>query len=258
MVLLIVFGAGGLLLIGLGALIRFKKTYWMISGVNTSSPERRAQMDLDAICTVTGNALMVGGLLFAAAGLLYFLGVTVALFILIAVFILEILGAAMYARRYDYGRFNADGRLKASEKAMYVILGVVAVSVVGLMVWIFLLTSGGKDAPVVTMEGETLHVESTFGCTIPKDQIVGVTLTETLPSLSRTNGMGLGVYQRGQYRAGGLGSGRAYLKTDCPPFILVTLNGEKNDFLFLNLYDPEQTKALYEQICAWTGPLGGV
>lgn len=83
-----------LFLAGLGAIIKFAKASWLISGYNTSSKEEKAKYDEEALCNFVGNLLFVlGGIIFliGAAALLelpYFnviLSVGWALFTIITV-----------------------------------------------------------------------------------------------------------------------------------------------------------------------------
>ncbi len=248
MALFIVFVLTGVMLIVFGIVIRFKKTYMIISGINASTPERRANMDLDAICNVVGNVLMVGGLMWIAAGLLYLLGIILAILVLIPVFILWVLGAFVYIQRYDRNNRDESGKIKRRAKIVYVIAGIVSIAV---CVFIGILIFSGVKAPVFTIQGDVMNIESSFGCEISKKDITSLTLTDTLPPLSRTNGYGMGTYLKGAVQNRDLGAGRAYVKTDNPPFIFLELGGSDAKFLYVNLYSREKTEELYAQLSKW-------
>lgn len=245
-----IFSIAGVMLIGFGALIRFKKTYMIISGISTSTPDRRAKMDLDAICKLIGNGLMIGGLLWIAAGVAYALGFHLSLIILIPVFIIGMLGLAAFAQRYDYGNRDEKGKIKKSVKITYSIIGIAA-----LVFFFFIggMMLSGIKAPVVTIDGDSLIIQGSYSYTLSKDRVTSVTLTDSLAKLSRTNGFGMGVYQKGHYRNDTHETGRAYLKTDSPPYILMTLDGENEKFLYINLYEKQKTEELYSQLYEWIG-----
>ncbi|MDR1669127.1 MAG: DUF3784 domain-containing protein [Oscillospiraceae bacterium] len=246
MVLFIVFALVGVMLIVFGAVIRFKKTYTIISGINTSTPERRAKMNLDAICNVVGNTLMAGGVLWIAAGLLFMIGIVIAPVAMFPLFIILMLGALLYVQRYDYNNRNESGKVKRG--VLFIAAG--AVSLVTVVLVGLLITSGMK-APAVTLDGNVMRIESTFGCEIGRENIVSLELTDTVPPMSRTNGYGMGAYLKGAVYSSGLGAGRAYIKTDSPPFIFITLEDADEKFLYVNLHSKEQTEALYTKINAW-------
>ncbi len=57
-----------ILLILFGALIKYKKVTWLISGYNTASPEKKEQYDIDKLCKYMGNFLFVlAGVFFVMA-----------------------------------------------------------------------------------------------------------------------------------------------------------------------------------------------
>ncbi|MDR1693558.1 MAG: DUF3784 domain-containing protein [Oscillospiraceae bacterium] len=246
MPLLVIFSLVGALLIGFGALVRFKKNYMIISGINTSTPERRAQMDLDAICRVVGNALMLGGGLFIAAGVCFALSLTLAPLVMIPLFFALIFGTWIYVQKYDKN-YTAN-RSKRSKILLIVIVCLVSAAICvlvgGMMV-------SDANPPVVTMDGSILKIDAVFGCEIGRGSVTSANLTATLPPLVRTVGSGIGPYLKGAVSGGGLGAGRAYVKTDAPPFILLTLNSPDEHYLYLNLRTPEETETLYADIQTW-------
>lgn len=248
MPLFIIFSLIGIMLIVFGAVIRFKKAYMIISGINTSTPERRAKMDLGAICTVVGNTLMIGGFMWIVAGLCYMLGFEMVLIVMIPVFTIWVLAAFGYIQRYDHNNKDVNGKIKKGAKAVFIIVGIISLAV---FVFIGKIMFSGTGAPIITIEGNTMSIDSSFGCEIIREHIISVTLVDTVPSLYRTNGYGMGVYLKGAVSNNKLGAGRAYIKTDNPPFIFITLDDSNGKFLYLNLYNKKQTEELYSQINTW-------
>ncbi len=61
------------LLIGVGALIRYKKTTWLISGYNTASKEKKSEYDIDKLCYHTSNFLFREAAIFLIMALFVFL-----------------------------------------------------------------------------------------------------------------------------------------------------------------------------------------
>jgi hypothetical protein len=61
----------GLLLLVLGYLIRFRKMYFLISGYNTMSAEKKKNVDTAGLGTLMGNSLFVmSGLMFVGMTLM--------------------------------------------------------------------------------------------------------------------------------------------------------------------------------------------
>lgn len=231
----------------IGAVVRFKKAYMLISGINTSSPERRAKMDLNKICNVVGNTLMAGGVLWIAAGAADWLGFKSAPLIMLPVFIAGMLAMTIYIQRYDSGNKDDKSKPDKGAKLTYAFTGVgavIALAVVGVLMF------SGMKAPDVTLDGDLLTVKGTFGCTVNRENVNSVTLVDTLPQLRRTFGFGGGSSIKGRFSST-LGSGYAYLNTNSPPYIYMTLDGESGMFLYLNFSDKTKTEELYTQIKAW-------
>jgi hypothetical protein len=69
---ILVFAAPVLLAV-LGAVIRFKKTAFLIAGYNTLSEAQKEKFDKDALCKFVGNLLFVlSAILFVTMALIYF------------------------------------------------------------------------------------------------------------------------------------------------------------------------------------------
>lgn len=58
----------GLLLVGIGYLLKYKKWSWLIAGFNTSSKEEKAKYDELSLCEFMGKFMFVlAGIIFVAA-----------------------------------------------------------------------------------------------------------------------------------------------------------------------------------------------
>ena len=67
--------------------------------------------------------------------------------------------------------------------------------------------------------------------------------------LARTNGFAAAGVLRGHVNGEGRGSGRLYVDVATAPYLLVRL---RDGFVAVNLAEPEQTRALYEEMArAW-------
>jgi len=243
MLMFLVFGAVGLLCIVLGAVVRFKRAWWLINGINTSTEERRAKMDLDAICIWTGTALMIGGALFILGGLLSWLVNEMAFLFMLPVFLFVILGAFLYVRRFDGNNFDENGKIKQGKTAL-----ILAATLLPLVVVAILIIPGFRETSV-TIEGDTLTIHGAYGLTVHRGDIASVELVDNYPRMTRVNGIGTGTQLKGHVSGPG-GRGRAYLKLNNPPYIHLVLR-EGTNYVYLNLGDPGDTRALHQQITAW-------
>lgn len=136
-----------------------------------------------------------------------------------------------------------DTAAKGGRTFGLILSSIVLVSLVGLGAAIVLM-----GRPIQTeVTKSALFVRSAFyGGGVPKTDILSVELLPTLPRIqSRTNGYAAGGTLRGYFRVEGLGSGRLFVETQYPPFVLVRL---RRGYLVFNHADSERTRADYRAL----------
>jgi hypothetical protein len=244
MYLFLLFAGIGLLMVVLGAIIRFKRAWQLINGINTSTPERRAKMDLDAICIWAGTAIMLGGALFIIGGALSWLVGEIVFAGVIPLFLIIILGAVFYIRRFDGNNYNEDGTLKKGKT----VLVSLAIFIPLVVLAVFLVI--GFRGPDISIEGDSLVISGMFGTTLSRNEIAEVSLVNEIPALTRIAGMSSTNQLSGRVRSPA-GSGRAYIYRT-PPYIHIILHGDSG-FMYLNFNHPDETRALFHQIQSWRG-----
>jgi len=126
--------AVGLLFAVLGVLIRYFRWYWLISGYNTMSKERKKQVDIEALAYFMGNCLfLIAGLQFLGA-YFYYIEIPVVSQLAPLVVVALIIYMLIKAQKHDSGALNPDGTMKKSTK---LILGTVFILFVVLVIFIF-------------------------------------------------------------------------------------------------------------------------
>lgn len=126
--------AVGLLFAVLGVLIGYFRWYWLISGYNTMSEERKKQVDIEALAYFMGKCLfLIAGLQFLGAYLLY-INIPEASQVIPLAVVALIIYMLFNAQKYDSGALNPDGTMKKSTK---LILGTVFILFVVLVIFIF-------------------------------------------------------------------------------------------------------------------------
>jgi hypothetical protein len=110
----------------------------------------------------------------------------------------------------------------------------------------------GFREPVVFIDGDELIIQSAYGVTVTKKEINSVRLINELPTLIRGDGFGVGNVQKGHVKISNLGNGFAYVNLKKGPlYIYLELVSIKGNYVFLHLYDANNTRELYERIQAW-------
>ena len=223
----------------LGVMIRYLKWYWLISGYNTMSAERKRKVDIEELGKFMGNSLfLMAGVLGTGSVLTYFEvpGVSLAVPIVLVALIIYIL---VKAQQFDSGTRNPDGTVKTSTK---IILG----SIFAFFAVIGILIFSNTSASGVEVNVESVQIKGLYGVKIMMDNIYEIELVESMPTvLRRTNGFSAGGTLKGHFELKNIGRARLYVNTKKPPFIYIyTVDG----LIIINQEDRESTEVLYRAL----------
>ena len=141
----------------------------------------------------------------------------------------------------DATRAAAAGRL-LSARAGLVIATTVALGLAGLGV----LVHRQAQPVAVRVSPDGIAIDTPlYATTLEASEIAAISLEPGLPRIeARTNGFSGGGALRGHFRLTGLGDGRLYVQLGHPPYLLVRT---RQSFVFVNLPEPERTRALYDE-----------
>ena len=239
----IIFSAVGLLLIFLGWLIRYKKCYNLLAGVNTATEVEKLRMNLPKIGSVAGGVLIPSGLGWILTGLLCALGFEIAVLIWIPVFIIGIFAMVFRVQRYDGNNADATRRKKTCVTlCSTTILVLVIFGVVGWLIF------ASAQEPGVYIDGDRLVIDCVFGIEIKLDEINSIELVESVPLNRREWGSAVMGVCKGRFTIDGIGTCGVYLHRDVMPCIRLNLSG---DTVFIGVHEPLKTRDLYEEISSW-------
>ncbi|WEK54662.1 MAG: DUF5808 domain-containing protein [Candidatus Cohnella colombiensis] len=149
----------------------------------------------------------------------------------------------MVPKRVGIGETINTGTL-AGKIIMGGILGLVATVIVGTS---FLIIRSEITSPSLTIT-PTHQIEidyPMYSVQFDISEIEAVTLVDTVPSGSKTNGEATDKVLRGQFRLKELGKSRLYLFKNNPPYIQIKL---KDSYIFYNDQDPLVTEKRFEEI----------
>ncbi len=123
-------------------------------------------------------------------------------------------------------------------------IGLVAVTLAGVA---FLLIRSELTAPTLRIS-EQQRVEiryPMYNYSFDLADVRELTLVDSVPSGTKSNGEGTGTVSRGKFRLKGLGKARLYIFKKHPPFIRFKLD---DGYVFFNEKDPRLTEALFERL----------
>lgn len=233
----------GAILILLGYLVRFRKMYFLISGYNTMSVEKKKKVDVEQLARLMGNCLFVMGVLISLGMVLTSVGQSalgLAAFLMVLPVVTYLL---VSGQKYDGNTRTASGRMKPGVKILLGVLigGLVLAAGLG----IYSLIDGSRSLSV-DVNDSTVTIKGLYGLTIDRTKITRVSLLETLPKIrTRTNGMALGSFLKGHFTMDTYGAVRLYIEAKRTPFILIEWSEKP---IIFNLNSAEETRALYKKL----------
>jgi uncharacterized membrane protein len=103
--------------------------------------------------------------------------------------------------------------------------------------------------PILTIEnsGRIAIDYSPYDFDFPLNDVVAITLEDTVPSGFRTNGMATAAYARGSFTLDSLGKTKLYIYKNKPPYIMIKL---PYTYIIYNENDPAKTRELYASLVA--------
>lgn len=91
----------GLMLIALGLAVHVFKLYFLISGYNTMSVEKKANVDVRGMAKIMGIVLYFDGLLLILLSILQYSGIKLSSVPIFAVIVISFLFMLVFLQRYD-------------------------------------------------------------------------------------------------------------------------------------------------------------
>jgi hypothetical protein len=226
----------GMLCLVLGILVKYLKCYWLISGYNTMSAEKRLRVDIKGLGNFLGNSLFVLAGLMIATGLFLHSNLQMASTIAILAIFPLIIYLLIKAQRFDGNTRNADGTMTMAAKA---VIGIVMVTFIAI--GIFILLSARPTE--VLISDEAVQIKGLYGIDINRNEISGISLTDAPPDIvHKTNGFNLGAIFKGHFLLRGGVKARLYVNIRRPPFIEITTS---KGLIIINQGDLQKTEALF-------------
>lgn len=220
-------------------MIRFKKTYWMISGYNTMSEEDKSNVDKEKMGKATSNSILIIAVLVALGGLFLFLNMDTAGIAAMMLILPVTLVTVAVSQKYDH---NFEPAKKKNNIILIVVLGIFFTAIIGL---VFLELSTGSKLPSYTIQGETFEISGMSGESINTSDIKSVEMKNNLPNnISKKSGFDFNTILKGRFSSD-IGEIKLYVDTAKPPFIYIKT---KDEIIILNNKAKAETKKLYDKL----------
>lgn len=236
-----------ILLMSIGISIRYHKAYWLISGYNTMSEEKKKNVDIEKLGEFITNVLFILSGIILLATLLMLLNKMLIAGIVFSLIVPTSIYTIVRAQIYDGNTRKPDGTTKMGTKVLIVAVGVFLILT---MTWVgFILYSSNKPAEYL-IKDDTLRINGEYGEEIKFSDIISITMEELIPEVQyRSNGSSLGNIKKGYFRLKDIGKVKLFLNSANPPFIFINV---KSGLRIVNKDEPARTKELYGKLIeAW-------
>jgi len=236
------------ILVLIGYLVKYRRVYWLISGYNTMSKEKKQNVDIEGLANFTGNFCFALAVLIGVASALLTGGYDIAAGVLFAFLLPLSIYVLIKTQQYDHNARNADGTMER-KTLLKLGLTIAFMVIIGIGVGVLLYFSYQPAELLITEE--YLQIEGMYGEKIPYSEIEVVALIQEIPEITaRTNGSSIGERRKGHFRLKDLGAAKLFLVSDEPPYIFLERYDQKP--IIINFADQEETEDVYEELSkAW-------
>ena len=219
----------------------------LISGVNTMSKKRLAQVDLEGLkCAYRNVFLISGAVMLLLGGLSTLVHVPMGVhFVMLMVVIFALVVACMLlGRRYDLGLQGEEGRKEWRKNQIGLIITVVTFAVIS-----FFFFKGSKPATIDVSEETITAKGGGYSASIAINDIASATALNHWPDISiRTNGLSTDNVNIGHFRLKSGESCMMFLCDDGGPVLEVrTVDG---GLYYLNCATEEETLEMIAKVKA--------
>lgn len=139
-----------------------------------------------------------------------------------------------YVQRFDHS---------SNSKATSIVLMVVAAIILAVNIPLFIMTYKTTNVEITQ---DTIKIVGTYKRTITTSEVEAVKLLDSIPKIKmKTNGIGIGQIQKGNYKLEGIDKGFLYLESDTGPYIEIAT---KDYTFFINYKDDNKTSELFHKL----------
>lgn len=232
------------LLLIVGVMVKYHRAYWLISGYNTMSKEKKQNVDIEGLANLTGNFCFLMAIIIGLAFIFLQTGYDLAAGVFFALLFPLTILMLVKAQSFDGNNRNPDGTMKRSAK-LKLIFTVAFLVIVGILVSVLLYQSYQSIEIIVTED--RFIIKGMYGEKIAYEDIKDVALIQEIPRITaRTNGSAIGERRKGHFRLKDLGAAKLFLESSRPPYLYIERPGKKP--IIINFVDKEKTEEVYRDL----------
>ena len=233
---------GGTMLL-LGLLVHKAKLYFLISGYNTYSREKKENVDIISTAKLIGYYGYSNAAVSFLVGILGYAGIKIGIIVPIAFMMITTIILLSRIEKYDRNMYDEDGQMKKSSKAQ-IFLFIIILGGTFLFVGAMMFSSSRDTSVAINEKG--IEIEGMYGASYAWSSMTELTMLEDLPEIIiRTNGSAIGSKLRGNFRMEELGAVKLFMDAEVPPYIYFEHEGR---IVIFNLGEEEKTEEFYKKM----------
>lgn len=233
-----------LILVIVGWAIKYRKAYWLISGYNTMSTEKKKNVDAESLGNFMGNVCFVmAGIIFAAL-VLGMLGYGMAFGIIFSLIIPLSIYTVIHSQKYDANTRDSKGKMKTSVK---IIVGSIVAFLLIVCIGVAILLLKSSQTAQYTINNGILNISGMYGQEVQINSVSKIELKDTMPEIIfKTNGSALGTKYKGYFNLEGIKGAKLFVDASKPPFIFI--ESSTGAVIILNCDDANETKRIFDEL----------
>lgn len=227
----------------MGLVVHKGKAYFLISGYNTYSKEKKENVDVVSLGRLMGYYGYSNAAAFFIAGMFRVFGSETELIPVLVFFGLSTMVLIVRAQKYDGNMHDEQGMMTRKGKIQtYLIVIILG----GTFLFVgYMMYASSRDTRV-TIDESGMEIHGMYGDTYLWTEVKELALLEEIPEITRrTNGSAIGSMLRGQFRMKEFGSVRLFIDADVSPYISFVQDGKR---IIFNLGEESKTRELFEQM----------
>ena len=227
--------SGLCLFMGIG--IKYFKWDFLISGYNTMNKKDKEKVDVEGLCRLTGNFMILTSLLILISGIAQKSGYKIISLILLLTILPLTVIQIILSQKYDH---NKDYGYKKFQTRFSICI------ILFITIFIGSLFLYGIRDPKTNVTNDKIIITGIYGSTIRREDIKEIKLVDEIPKIvSKTNGFDLGYILRGYFKLDDIGNSKIFIHENKSPYIII--NTDEDSFI-INFKDKHKTIKLYNQL----------
>lgn len=231
------------LFICLGFAVHNLKWYFLISGYNTLSKERKANVDTEGLGRLTGTYMYFLTLLFVVLGILQWMDISASSVPIMIIIVVATVIFIVKAQKFNGNLVDENGKWrKGASKKLKIPMIISVITIIGVAILLYFST---QPSGIVASD-DALEIGGMYGGVYKWEEIGQLTILEELSEISiRTNGSAVGFHLKGHFKFKNGDKAKLFVDKSVPPFISFVVNDKK---IIFNLDTADETVAFYKKM----------